>query len=99
MLPPPKDGASRPPYKHTAIVHESGFIVGHHVDPSNVRTAIEPMLDQHKAAFGCLLLTLLLDAGFASNSLFERRATAEVDVLCPTGRANDDDNWERQQRR
>ena len=67
--------------------------------PAISSAAIEPMLDQHKAAFGRLPLTLLLHAGFASNSLLELLATAEVDVLCPTGRANGDDNWERRQRR
>jgi len=99
VLQPRKDGVSRPSYKPIAMVHESGIIVGHHLDPSNERAAIEPMLDQHKAAFGRLPLTLLLDAGFASNSLLEFLAAAEVDILCPTGRADGDDNWERRQRR
>jgi hypothetical protein len=99
VLQPRKDGVSRLSYKPNAIVHESGFVVGQHVDPSNERAAIEPMLDQHEKVFGQLPLTLLLDAGFASNSLFELLARAEIDVLCPTGRASGEDDWERRQRR
>jgi transposase len=98
VLQPRKDGVSRPSYKPSAMVHEAGLIVGQHVDPTNERAAVEPMLEQHQAAFGRLPPTVLLDAGFASNSLFQLLVEAEIDVLCPTGRASGDDDWERRQR-
>ncbi len=61
-----KDGLVRPSYKPTAIVDESGLIVGQHVDPNSEREALKPMLDQHAAACGQMPVTVLLDAGFAS---------------------------------
>ncbi len=90
-----KDGVLRPSYKPITMVHEAGLIVGQHVDPSNERAAVKPMLDQHTAAFGSLPVTVLLDAGFASIPLLALMAESDIDVLCPTGRAMGIDDWER----
>ncbi len=66
VVQPLKDGRARPSYKPTAMVHEAGLIVAQHVDPSNERAAVKPMLELHAAAFGSVPASLLLDAGFAS---------------------------------
>jgi phenylpyruvate tautomerase PptA (4-oxalocrotonate tautomerase family) len=48
------------------MVHESGLILGQHVDPSSERAGLKPMLEQHATACGQKPKTVLLDAGFAS---------------------------------
>jgi hypothetical protein len=90
-----KDGVVRRSYKPTAMVHESGLIVGQHVDPSSEREALKPMLDQHAAACGRMPTTLLLDAGFVSLPMLALMMERDIDVLCPSGRATAKDNWER----
>jgi transposase len=92
---PRKDGVTRPSCKPTAMVHESGLIVGQHVDPSSEREALKPMLDQHAAAFGQMPATLLLDAGFVSFLMLALMVEHDIDVLCPTGQATTEDNWQR----
>jgi len=90
-----KDGIVRPSSKPTAMVHESGLIVGQHVDPSSEREALKPMLEQHAAACRQMPKTVLLDAGFASLSMLALMVERDIDVLCPTGQATSEDNWER----
>ena len=87
VVQPLKDGVARPSYKPTAMVHEAGLIVGQQVEPSNERAALQPMLEQHAAAFGASPSSVLLDAGFASLPLLALMVERNIDVLCPTGRA------------
>jgi transposase len=91
-----KDGVPRPSYKPTALVHEAGLIVGQHVAPSSERDALKPILEQHTAACGQMPATVLLDAGFASFPVLALMVESNIDVLCPTGRATGEDDWERQ---
>jgi len=77
------------------MVHESGLIVGQHVDPSSERAALKPMLEQHAAACGQMPATVLLDAGFVSFPVLALMVESNSDVLCPTGQATSEDNWER----
>ena len=92
---PRKDGVRRPSYKPIVMVHESGLIVGQHVDPSSEREALKPMLDQHAGSLGQMPPTLLLDAGFASFPTLALIVEHNVGVLCPTGQATPEDNWQR----
>lgn len=84
-----KDRTPRLAYKPVVLANAQGFIVGQRVEPSNEVAAIEPTVKQHRAIFGCAPPTLLLDGGFASNSLWGKLAGQGVDVLCPSGRADD----------
>ena len=95
VVQPRKDGVRRPSYKPTAMVHEAGLIVGQHVDPSSERVSVKPMLEQHTAAFGGIPATVLLDAGFASLAVLGLMMESEIDVLCPTGRAVGEEDWQR----
>lgn len=90
-----KDGVARPSYKPTIMVHESGLIVGQHVDPSSEREGLKPMLEQHATACGQMPKTVLLDAGFASIAMLALMVECDIDVLRPTGQATGEDNWER----
>jgi Transposase DDE domain len=81
------------------MVHESGLILGQHVDPSSERAGLKPMLEQHATACGQLPKTVLLDAGFASLAVLALMVECDIDVLCPTGQATGEDNWERRARR
>ena len=92
---PRKDGVTRPSYKPTVMVHQSGLIVGQHVGPSSEREALKPMLAQHAEAFGQMPATLLLDAGFMSFPMLALMVEHDIDVLCPTGQATTEDNWQR----
>jgi transposase len=95
VVQPRKDGVHRPSYKPTAMVHEGGLIVGQHVDPTSERAALKPMLEQHLAACGQMPATVLLDAGYASFPVLALMVENNIDVLCPSGRANGEDDWER----
>jgi transposase len=90
-----KDRVPRPSYKPTVMVHEGGLIIGQHVAPSSERDALKPILEQHSAACGQLPVTVLLDAGFASFPILALMLESNIDVLCPSGRANGEDDWER----
>jgi transposase len=90
-----KDGVARPSYKPTVMVHEAGLIIGQYVDPSSEREALKPILAQHAAACGQMPATVLLDAGFASFPVLALMVENNIDVLCPTGRASGEDDWER----
>lgn len=85
VVQPLKSGAVRPAYKPSLAVHESGLIVGQHVDPSSERAAVLPMLKQHQASFAGLPTRLLLDAGYPSLALLRQLYELELDVLVPSG--------------
>lgn len=95
VLQPRKDGVSRPSYKPIAMVHEAGLIVGQHVEPTSERDALKPILDQHLAAYGQMPMTVLLDAGFFSFPVLALMVEHDIDVSCPSGRANGEDDWQR----
>lgn len=86
-----KDRTPRVAYKPVVLANAHCFIVGQRVEPSSEVAAIEPAVEQHRAIFGCVPPTLLLDGGFASNSLWGKLAGQGVDVLCPSGRTDDVD--------
>ncbi|MGH7933954.1 MAG: hypothetical protein ACREQN_12435 [Candidatus Binataceae bacterium] len=56
------------------------------------------MLEQHTAAFGSVPATVLLDAGFASVPVLTLMVGSDIDVLCPTGRAVGEEDWQRRGR-
>ncbi len=89
-----KNGVLRPSYKPSAMVHQSGLIVGQHVDPSSERAALKPMLEQHAGALGRMPKTVLLDAGFISLPVLALMVERDIDVLCPSGKATSEHNWE-----
>lgn len=90
-----KSGAARPAYKPSLAVHESGWIVGHYVDPSSERAAVAPMLAQHQGIFAAPPVRLLLDAGYSSLSLLRQLCDLEIDVLAPSGPTRAQGGWEK----
>jgi transposase len=90
-----KDKTRRLAYKPVVLANADGFIVGQRVEPSSEIAAIEPAVEQHRAVFGCAPPTLLLDGGFASNSLWAVLVEQGIDVLCPTGRTDTDGDWQK----
>jgi hypothetical protein len=98
VLQPRKDGAQRPAYKACTLMHEAGVIIGQHVHPSSETAAVAPLLAQHTAVFDALPSTLLLDAGFHNGPLLGDRSEQGLDVLCPSGQAMGDDDWEKKGR-
>lgn len=97
MLQPRKDGAIRPGYKLTTLMHEAGFIVGQHVHPSSETAAVKPVLEQHESVFeGALPSTLLADAGFFHGAVLREMAERNIDFLCPSGQTLDPrGTWEK----
>jgi len=90
-----KDRTRRLAYKPVVLANADRLIVGQRVEPSNEILAIEPMVEQHQAIFGCAPPTLLLDGGFASNALWGKLVERGIDVLCPTGRAVAAGDWQK----
>jgi len=95
VIQPRKDGAHRPAYKPSTLMHEAGVIVGQHVHPSSETAAVVPLLAQHQEIFGVAPPTLLMDAGYHNGPLLGELVQREIDVLCPSGQAMGEDDWEK----
>jgi hypothetical protein len=95
VIQPRKDGAQRPGYKPSTLMHEAGVIIGQHVHPSSETAAVLPLLHQHTEIFGVAPTTLLMDAGYHNGPLLGELVQREIDVLCPSGQAMGDDDWEK----
>jgi DDE family transposase/transposase-like protein DUF772 len=98
VIQPRKDGTVRPAYKPCTLMHEAGVIIGQYVHPSSEPAAVAPLLQQHTAVFGTVPRTLLMDAGLHNGPLLGELAAQGVDVLCPSGQALDNDDWEKRGR-
>ena len=96
VVQPRKDGVMRPAYKPSTLMHEAGVILGQYVDPTSEPAAVPVVLAQHTAVLGALPPTVLLDAGYHHGPLLGALTTADIDVLCPSGKARGDDDWEKQ---
>jgi transposase len=94
-----KDKTRRLAYKPVVLANADGLIVGQRVEPSNEAAAIAPVVDQHRAVFGCAPPTLLLDGGFASNALWAALVGQGVDLLCPSGRTDAAGDWQKRSSR
>ncbi len=95
VLQPRKDGAIRFAYKPSTLVHESGLIVGQAIHPSSETAVVNELMEQHKDAFGTWPTTVLLDAGYCHPALLEDMVERNVNVLCPSGRTNQGEDWEK----
>jgi hypothetical protein len=96
VVQPRKDKVKRPAYKASTLMHEAGVIIGQYVDPSSEPAAVKPLLEQHHEVFAQLPPTLLIDAGYHHGPLLGDLAEQAIDVLCPSGKAMGDDDWEKQ---
>lgn len=95
VVQPGKDGRLHPAYKPSVLVHEAGLIVGQHIHPTSETAALAPMLEQHRAIFDAPPQRVLLDAGYAAIAVFEWMVAEGIDLLCPTGKATTEENWEK----
>ncbi len=95
VVQPRKDKVKRPAYKASTLMHEAGVIIGQYVDTSSEPAAVAPLLEQHQEVFGQLPPTLLMDAGYHHGPLLGDLAEQGIDVLCPSGKAMGDDDWEK----
>lgn len=93
VVQPRKDGARRPSYKGSILVHEKGLIVAQALHPCSETAVLEPMLDQHREIFTTEPASLLLDAGYNACEPLQMAVARNIDLLCPSGRS--DTNWER----
>lgn len=93
-----KNGSTRPAYKASMIVHESGVVAGYHVDPTSETAAVPPLVEQHRQVFGAAPQCTMLDAGFFTASVLAFFHEQDLDVLCPSGRAMDDESMTRRRR-
>ena len=96
VLQPRKDGARRPAYKPSTLVHESGLILGQTVHPSNEIIQVAPLLAQHRTILGSAPLSLLLDANYCQGEVLAPCVAEGIDVLCPSGSARQADQWTKQ---
>lgn len=87
-LQPLKNGASRFSYKPSVLASKERLIVGQYVDASDENAAVKPMLDQHKAIFGALPNRALFDAGYHNETVLGLAVELDLDMLCPSGRAD-----------
>jgi len=95
VLQPRKDGAKRFAYKPSTLVHESGLIVAQAVHASSETAVVDELMNQHVAVFGTTPKTALLDAGYCQPSLLKDMVDRNVNVLCPSGKTNRGEDWEK----
>lgn len=93
-----KNGATAPSYKPSVIVHESGVILGSHLHPTSETAAVEPLIEQHCEIFGAPPKTTMMDAGYFTALILSFFFDKGLDLLCPSGRAFDDDSMTRNRR-
>ena len=94
VVQPLKNGARRPSYKPSVLADSNRLIVGKHLHPSDETAAVAPMLEQHRAIFGGLPDRLMLDAGYHNYVVLGMSIELDLDVLCPSGKA-DRGQWEK----
>jgi len=95
VVQPRKDGAVRPAYKPSVLVHEAGLIVGQALHPSSETLAVASLLVQHGQLMGALPKASLFDAGFLSHQVLAMAVEVELDVLIPSGKAKGEEDFER----
>jgi hypothetical protein len=95
VVQPRKDGAVRPSYKPSTLVHERGLIVGQALHPSSETAVMPTLVAQHERAFGTVPPTMLLDAAYCTVAVLAPAVEQDIDVLCPSGKARDKATWEK----
>lgn len=80
---PLKNGLDRPSYKPVLSTHESGYVVGQTVEPSNENAALPALMTQHERLFGAAPRRALMDSGFFATAILMLMIDADVDALCP----------------
>ena len=95
VIQPRKDGAMRPGYKPSTLMHESGVIIGQEVHPSSETAVVGTLLEQHTQVLGEAPKRLLLDGGFHNGPLLRELAERGIDVLCPSGQTLGNEHWEK----
>jgi transposase len=80
-------------YKPSVLANEARVIVACEVHPSS-ETEVMPMLLDRAQAQGHID-TLLLDAGYFSETTLTATATREIELLCPQG-STQGENWDKQ---
>lgn len=98
VIQPRKDGVMRPGYKASTLMHEAGVIIAQDVHPSSETAPVLGLLDRHSEALGDRPGTLLIDAGYHNGPLLRELSEREIDVLCPSGKAMGEDDWEKKGR-
>lgn len=96
---PRKDGAIRPAWVPSILAHESGLILGQHVEAAGESAAVVPMLGQHGRILGAAPPCALMDGNYHCLSVIEPLAARktfpkhlfvfqpEADrYVCPRGR-------------
>jgi transposase len=95
VLQPSKKKVMEPSYKPSVIVVPGGVIIGQSVLPSSETLAVEGLLGQHVQALGGVPSTLMMDAGYHVAQLLAALCALDIDVLCPSGNARDEDSMSR----
>lgn len=85
---PLKNGIYRPSYKPSVLADENRLIVGQWFEPSSETAAINPMLAQYERIFERQPQRMLLDASYFSIEVFNTAVEADLDLLCPSGKAD-----------
>lgn len=80
---PRKDGAFRPAWVPSILAHESGLILGQHVEATSESAAILPLLGQHGRILDAAPTCALMDARYHCLSVIEPLVLGGVEALCP----------------
>ena len=94
VLQPLKNGSYRPSYKPVILSSPERMVVGHYVHGSEESAGVGTLLEQHRSLFGALPSRALFDSGFHNHKVLGLCVAMDLDVLCPSGSANQGE-WEK----
>jgi len=96
VLQPLKNGAKAPSYKGSVLANAQRIVVGKHVEAASEIKAVEPMLDQAERIGKTRVEQVRFDAGYFCDETLTLAVQRDLDVLIPEGKANGNDDWEKQ---
>ena len=95
---PMKNKTTRPSYKPSVLANEFRMIVGQRVEASDESAAVNPMLKQYDAIFGTQPECAMFDAGYHNQTVLGLALELDLNVLCPSGKA-DKGEWDKRSKK
>lgn len=81
-----KRGGVAPSYKPSIIANDQGLICAQAIHPTSETEVLSDLLEQHEKVTGSTPETLLADAGYSTEKVYEEALKRDIDLLVPAGK-------------
>lgn len=95
VVQPLKDKSFAPSYKPSVLANDQRIVVAYGLDPSSETKVLAPMVEQAQRVGESRVERLKLDAGYCSDAIIDLALAKDIDLLCPEGKAEAEDRWEK----